>query len=61
MKTIASILVPVYTERDFGAVLQTKLGRELRKLRILFARRRHLQPFWTWFIDNPKPSELHQL
>jgi hypothetical protein len=60
MKTISSIFVPVYVERNFGAVFQAKLGREVRKLRILFARRQHLQPFWTWFIDNPKPSELHR-
>jgi hypothetical protein len=61
MKTIALIFVPVYIERDSGSAFQAKPGRAVRKMRhILFGHRRHLQPFWTWFIDNPRSSSLHQ-
>jgi hypothetical protein len=57
MKTIAFIFVPVYIERNSGAAFQPKPVRAIRKMRhLLFAQRRHFQPFWTWFIDNPRPS-----
>jgi hypothetical protein len=26
--------------------------------RVSFRQDRNLQPFWTWFIDNPHPSSL---
>jgi len=26
--------------------------------RVFFRQDRNLQPFWTWFIDNPRPASL---
>jgi len=57
MKTIVFIFVPVYVEKGTDAPVRADVRVRLRKTRrILFSQDRHLQPFWTWFIDNPRPS-----
>jgi len=57
--TYAFIFVPVYVEKKSDATVQPPTHGPLAKLRRLFFRQnRHLQPFWTWFIDNPRPESL---
>ncbi|MDP9004688.1 MAG: hypothetical protein M3N12_07850 [Verrucomicrobiota bacterium] len=61
MKTIAFIFVPVYVERNPAGAFQAKRDGALRKVRhLLFAQRQRILPFWTWFIDNPRPSSAAQ-
>jgi hypothetical protein len=64
MKTIVFIFVPVYVEKKIDAPVRARADGEFKKVsRILFARRyrapRSDPPFWTWFIENPRPSSLH--
>jgi hypothetical protein len=60
MKTIVFIFVPVQVEKKENETLvRADMRTTLRKTRrILFSRDRHLQPFWSWFIDNPRPSSV---
>jgi len=66
MKTIAFIFVPVYVERQNGhATVQMPVYHALRKARTIGhaqPRPAHQseQPFWTWFIDNPRSPTAHQ-
>jgi len=61
MKTIVFIFVPVQIEKKNGTTIRPDLRTTLRKThRILFSQDRRLQPFWTCFIDNPRPSSLHR-
>ncbi len=57
-KTYVFVFVPVYITRK--TVASTPLFRRnlLLKLRRIFFRqtRQSLLPFWTWFIDNPRPT-----
>jgi hypothetical protein len=55
--TYVFIFVPVYIEKKSDATVRLPTHGPLAKLRCLFFRQdRHLQPFWTWFIDNPRPQ-----
>jgi hypothetical protein len=66
MKTIAFIFVPVYVERQNGrATVQPPVHDALQKACTVVQappRPAHQseQPFWTWFIDNPRPPSTHQ-
>jgi hypothetical protein len=57
-KTYVFVFVPVYITKK--TVASTPLSRRnlLLKLRRIFLRqtRQSLSPFWTWFIDNPRPT-----
>jgi hypothetical protein len=51
--------VPVYVEKKTVAISSppVDLGWLAELRRIFFRRdRQSLLPFWTWFIDNPRPS-----
>jgi hypothetical protein len=51
------VFVPVYIEKKSDATVQpTTYGPLAKFLRVFFRQNRHLQPFWTWFIDNPRPQ-----
>ena len=55
--TYVFIFVPVYIEKKSDATVRPPTRGPLAKLRCLFfGQDRHLQPFWTWFIDNPRPQ-----
>jgi hypothetical protein len=55
--TYVFIFVPVYIGKKSDAKVRSASRGPLAKLRRVFSRRdRHLQPFWTWFIDNPRPQ-----
>jgi hypothetical protein len=57
--TYAFIFVPVYIEKKSDATVRRATHGLRAKLRRLFFRQdRHLQPFWTWFIDNPRHESL---
>jgi hypothetical protein len=59
MKTYVFIFVPVYLEKQSGAPTRPDVHAALKKTRRIFFRQdRHLQPFWTCFIDNPRPASL---
>jgi hypothetical protein len=66
MKTIAFIFVPVFVERQDGhARVQMPVYDALRKAHAIAhaqdrPARQLEQPFWTWFIENPRPSFTHQ-
>jgi len=61
MKTIVFIFVPVYVDKNIDAPVRVSASAEFRKVRrILFSRPRRAEPFWTWFIDNPRPPSAHQ-
>jgi hypothetical protein len=65
MKAIVFIFVPVYIDRKVDAPVRMRADDEFRKVRrVLFARDRpassSAQPFWTWFVENPRPSSAHQ-
>ena len=50
------VFVPVYIEKKSDATVQPTTHGPLAKfLRVFFRQNRQLQPFWTWFIDNPRP------
>ena len=51
------VFVPVYIEKKSDAIVGRITHSPLARLRHLFFRQdRHPQPFWTWFIDNPRPE-----
>ena len=53
------VFVPVYIEKKSDATVRPTTHSPLAQLRRVFFRQRpHLQPFWTWFIDNPRPGSL---
>jgi hypothetical protein len=55
--TYVFVGVPVYIEKKSDAKVRSATRGPLEKLRRVFSRQdRHLQPFWTWFIDNPRPQ-----
>jgi hypothetical protein len=61
MKTIVFIFVPVYREQQStDAEFQADMHIAVRKTRrIFFGQHRQTRepeaPFWTWFVDNPRP------
>jgi hypothetical protein len=58
MKTTVFIFVPVYIDKNAEGPFRARASDECRKTRrLLFARPARIgrdQPFWTWFIDNPR-------
>jgi hypothetical protein len=59
MKTYVFIFVPVYVEKQSGAPIRPDVRTALKKTRrIFFHQDRHLQPYWTCFIENPRPPSL---
>ena len=54
------VFVPVYIDQKTVASTPPHRRNLLLKLRRIFLRgdRRSLLPFWTWFIDNPRPASL---
>jgi hypothetical protein len=51
--------VPVYIDKKSDLTMRpTTHGRLAKFRRVFFRQDRHLQPFWTWFIDNPHPESL---
>jgi hypothetical protein len=55
--TYVFVFAPVYIEKKSAATVQPTTNDPLAKFRRVFFRQdRHLQPFWTWFIDNPRPQ-----
>jgi hypothetical protein len=65
MKTIVFVFVPVYRDQQgTEAAFQADMRAAVRKMRLTFFRqhqspRQPEPPFWTWFIDNPRPSSTH--
>jgi hypothetical protein len=58
-RTYVFIFVPLYVEKKSDTTMRPPAQGPLAKLRRLFFRQdRHLQPFWTSFIDNPRPESL---
>jgi hypothetical protein len=50
------VFVPVYIDKKSDATVRPTIPGPLAKFRCVFFRQdRRLQPFWTWFIDNPRP------
>jgi hypothetical protein len=65
MKTIVFIFVPVQIDRQNpNGAFPPDTRSTLRKTRrILFSHRRSAfqgTPFWTWFMDNPRPPSATQ-
>jgi hypothetical protein len=59
MKTIVFIFVPVRVDKQDETTVRPDLRATLRTTRrTLFWQDRHLQPFWTLFINNPRPSAV---
>jgi hypothetical protein len=57
--TYVFVFVAVYIEKKSDATVRPTTHGSLAKFRRVFLRQdRHLQPFWTWFIDNPRPESL---
>jgi len=58
--TYVFVFVPVYIDQKTVASTPPHRRNLLLKLRRIFLRgdRRSLLPFWTWFIDNPRPASL---
>ena len=57
--TYVFVFVPVYIhEKSDATVRPTTPGLLPKFRRVFFRQNRHLQPFWTWFIDNPRPKSL---
>jgi hypothetical protein len=55
--TYVFVFVPVYIEKKSDATVQPTTHGPLAKfLRVFSRQNRQLQPFWTWFIDNPRPQ-----
>ena len=56
-KIYVFVFVPIYLEKKSDAMAGKTLRGPLAILRRLsFRQDRHLQLFWTWFIDNPRPE-----
>jgi len=59
--TYVFIFVPVYIGKKSDAKVQSATRGPLAKVRRVFSKQdRHLQPFWTWFIDNPRPQSANE-
>ena len=57
--TYVFVFVPVYIDKKSDATVRATTHGPLAKFRrVFFRQNRHLQPFWTWFIDNPRPKSL---
>ena len=57
--TYLFVFVPVYIDKKSDATVRLTTHNRLAKfLRVFFGQDRHLQPFWTWFIENPRPGSL---
>jgi hypothetical protein len=57
MKTYPFIFVPVYLEKKSNEPIRPDVRAALKKTRrISFRQDRRLQPFWTCFIENPRPT-----
>jgi hypothetical protein len=57
--TCVFVFVSVYIDNKSNATARPTTHDPLAKFRRVFFRQdRHLQPFWTWFIDNPHPESL---
>jgi hypothetical protein len=57
--TYVFVFVPVYMDKKSNATVRPTTHDLLAKFRrVIFRQDRHLQPFWTWFIDNPRPRSL---
>jgi hypothetical protein len=57
MKTYVFIFVPVYLEKKSDAPIRPDVRAALKKTRRIFFRQaQHLQPFWTCFLENPRPN-----
>jgi hypothetical protein len=55
--TYAFVFVPVDIEKKLDATVRPTTHGLLAKFRRVFFRQgQHLQPVWTWFIDNPRPQ-----
>jgi hypothetical protein len=53
------VFVPIYIDKKSNATVRLSTRGLLAKFRRVFFRQdRHLQPLWTWFIDNPRPESL---
>ena len=58
-KKYVFVFVPVYIDKKSDATVRPTTPGPLAKFRrVFFRQNRHLQPFWTWFIDNPRPKSL---
>jgi hypothetical protein len=57
--TYVFVFVPVYNDKKSNATVRPTTRGPLAKFRRVFSTQdRHLPPFWTWFIDNPRPESL---
>jgi len=57
--TYVFVFVPVYIDKELHPTVRPTAHGLLAKFRRVFFRQdRNLQPFWTWFIDNPRPASL---
>jgi hypothetical protein len=54
--TYVFVFVPVYIEKKSDATVQPTTHGPLAKFLRVFRQNRQFQPFWTWFIDNPRPQ-----
>jgi len=55
--TYVFVFVPVYIAKKSDATVRPTTHGLLAKFRRVFFRQdRHLQPFWTWFVDVQDPS-----
>jgi len=51
--------VPIYIEKKSDATVRpTTCGSLAKFRRVFFGQDRYLQPFWTWFMGNPRPEFL---
>jgi hypothetical protein len=58
--TYVFVFVPVYIAKKSDATVRPTTHGLLAKFwRVFFRQDRRLQPFWTWFIDNPRPGSLN--
>jgi hypothetical protein len=57
--TYVFVFVPVYIDKKLDPTVRPTTRGLLAKFRRVFFRQdRNLQPFWTSFIDNPRPASL---
>jgi HSP90 family molecular chaperone len=61
-KTYVFVFVPVYIPKSTVASSPSSRRNLLLKLRRIFIRqdRQLLLPFWTWFVDNPRPTSTRR-
>jgi hypothetical protein len=56
--TYVFVFVPVYIEKKSDATVRPTHGSLAKFRHVFFRQDRHLEPFWTLFIDNPRPESL---